>query len=70
MELSELMRKKPKETPAFICADCGTMYGRRDIGVATWHIGYCDICGDYCPVTEPRDFGGLLPGWKLDMEEV
>lgn len=61
------MRKKPREYPVWVCADCGLTYGRRACGIATWHPDYCDICGDYCMVTEPRDFGGLIDGWKMDL---
>lgn len=50
--------------PDFICLECGTAYGRRPSGLATWHRDICDICGKYAPLTEPRDFGHLKPNWK------
>lgn len=63
------MRKKMREYPVWICQDCGETYGRKPCGIATWHEDFCDVCGAYGPVTEPRDFGGLIDGWKMDMEE-
>lgn len=51
--------------PAWVCADCGERYGRREAGAATWHSGNCGVCGDTgVQVTEPRDFGHLRPGWQ------
>ena len=40
----------------WICDQCGNLYGSRD-NVATYHMGTCDVCGEYKAVTEPRDFG-------------
>lgn len=48
------------ESPAHVCANCGTQYGRHECGMATWHKGTCDVCGKRRPVTEARDFGGLV----------
>jgi hypothetical protein len=50
-----------------ICADCGAQFGKHKCGLATWHMGYCAICGRYKAVTEPRDFGGLREGegWRV-----
>lgn len=50
---------KAIEYPNWICAKCGASYGNHDPGVATWHIGKCDICGRTTEITEPRDFGHL-----------
>jgi hypothetical protein len=50
--------------PAYICADCGQSHGRRPVGIATWHMGICDLCGRPEMVTEPRDFGHLKDSWK------
>jgi hypothetical protein len=52
----------PQRThPAWVCHDCGTRYGRRVPGEAsTWHIDTCDVCGQEKPVTQPRDYGGLM----------
>jgi hypothetical protein len=48
--------------PAWVCFDCGEKYGRRPVGVATWHEGTCGVCrSPGVLVTEPRDFGHL-PG--------
>lgn len=64
------MRKKAKENPVWICGDCGDLYGRRGCSESsTWHVGFCDLCGDHCAVTEPRDFGGLIDGYKEDLKE-
>jgi hypothetical protein len=45
--------------PTWICTSCGEEYGNKCCGVATWHVGVCDICGIETSVTEPRDFGHL-----------
>ena len=50
--------------PRWVCALCGAAHGRRECGIATWHIGTCDMCGVKTEVTEPRDFGGLRSGWR------
>ena len=50
--------------PTWICGDCGTIYGRKPCGVATWHFDKCDVCGEETTVTEPRDFGHLKDGWQ------
>lgn len=51
--------------PAWICAPCGKLYGKRECGQATWHEGdECGVCGDVTDTTEPRDFGHLNNGWK------
>lgn len=49
--------------PEWICAACGIKYGRHACGIATWHSGKCDVCGEESIVTEPRDFGHLKDGW-------
>lgn len=52
--------------PDWICNVCGKAYGKRPEGNpygATYHIDECDICGEVCEVTEPRDFGHLKKGW-------
>jgi hypothetical protein len=54
--------------PAWVCFDCGEKYGRRPVGVATWHEGTCGVCrSPGVLVTEPRDFGHL-PGRKRARE--
>jgi hypothetical protein len=50
--------------PSSICADCGEKHGRRTVGVATWTVTTCDMCGCNVPCTEPRDFGHLRTGWQ------
>lgn len=52
-----------KPYPAWCCDDCGYKHGRRRAGIATWHAGTCDVCGEKKNVTEPRDFGHF-PNWK------
>lgn len=54
------MRDRDSNYPVWICAYCGNKYGRKGCGVATWHMDFCDICGTYTSVTEPRDFGGII----------
>ena len=52
--------------PVWICHPCGTDHGYHEAGVATWHIGVCDICGTKnVRVTEPRDFGHLRSSWMV-----
>lgn len=51
--------------PAWICADCGTKYGRAKEGhLATFHFGnpsdpldVCGWCGKSRGITQPRDYG-------------
>lgn len=51
--------------PAWICADCGTKYGRaKDGHCPTFHFGNpddpmdaCGWCGTKHGITEPRDYG-------------
>lgn len=43
--------------PAWICSDCGNVYGKYPDGhCATWHTDICGWCGETKPCTEPRDF--------------
>ena len=52
--------------PIWICNPCGTTHGHREAGVATWHIGACNVCGmKDVSVTEPRDFGHLKSSWLV-----
>lgn len=55
--------------PDWICHDCGVKYGKRLLPdhVATFHIDKCDVCGRDTLVTEPRDFGHLMPGWEREL---
>lgn len=40
---------------SWVCYDCGVdRWGLP--GIATWHEGVCDVCGETTTVTEPRDF--------------
>lgn len=56
-----------KEYPSWICSDCGNKHGRRECGVATWHMSACDVCGqDNVLVSEPRDYGHLNDTWKKE----
>lgn len=50
--------------PGRICSDCGRKFGRRMPEAATWSMGECHLCGRSGPVTQPRDFGNLKPGWE------
>jgi len=50
---------KTIDYPVWICADCGEKYGRRECGIACWHVDTCGICGEKKLCTEPRDFGHL-----------
>lgn len=55
-----------RDYPTWICADCGEKHGRRPPGVASWHMGTCDICGKLHAVTEPRDYGHL--NWPINQQ--
>lgn len=46
--------------------DCGQRYGKgiKSIRVSTWSQGTCDLCGQTVWLTEPRDFGHLVPNWQ------
>lgn len=53
--------------PDWICAACGEIHGKGRCGLATWHMGTCDVCKTKnTPITEPRDFGHLKESWKDD----
>ena len=46
--------------PEWLCSECGhkAQQDKDKISAfATWHMHYCDVCGDMSPVTQPRDFG-------------
>lgn len=60
--------KETLDYPQWVCARCGHRHGRRSPDVASWHTGECGVCGDYAPVTEPRDFGHIQ--WPLTREEM
>ena len=51
--------KTINQYPAWICHECGTKYGKRVCGVATWHTDICGICRKGVACTEPRDYGYL-----------
>ena len=55
--------------PDWVCYDCGKKHGSFKCGMATWHKGKCGACGEERSVTEPRDFGYLLTGWKDRRDE-
>ncbi len=42
--------------------DCGRLYGKYSVGCSSVHSGTCDVCGEFKPVTETRDFGYLVKG--------
>lgn len=59
--------------PTWICIDCGELLGKwfasgKYTGpfnlCSTMHTGICDVCKQKKTVTEPRDFGHLIPDWK------
>lgn len=64
------MKQAAYEQPDWVCSQCGEKYGRRKTGfMATWHKGTCGVCRQTKTVTEPRDFGFLVNGWKNIMEK-
>jgi hypothetical protein len=66
MSKSTLKRLAEQKYPEWICKPCGDKYGNRPVGLATWHVDTCDVCGEVTEVTEPRDFGHLKQGWEND----
>lgn len=52
------------DQPAWVCHACGVKYGSFRAGLATWHQDTCGCCSRETSVTEPRDYGYLLHGWK------
>lgn len=52
------------DQPPWTCYDCGMKYGSFKAGQCTWHAGVCPVCGEKHSLTEPRDFGYFLLGWK------
>ena len=69
IEHAAYMVAEMKEYPAWVCSTCGEKFGRRECGVATWHVGICGVCGIEASVTEPRDYGHLLGDWPLTVVE-
>lgn len=61
-----MMGLKPYDYPDQVCISCGNRHGRGmpEGHLCTMHLGECGICGETRPVTEPRDFGHLKPGWR------
>lgn len=48
------------EYPSWVCWDCGTKASQvkeHQGGVATYHMGICEVCKESKAVTQPRDFG-------------
>ena len=63
-----MTKKKPKantrlEMPYFICSSCGLKYGDYSVGISSYSVAICEICGVQDMCTEPRDFG-YIPRWK------
>lgn len=59
--------------PDWVCASCGSKYGRRTSDrelISCWHTGICGVCGIEASVTEPRDFGHLRAGWEFHSANV
>lgn len=55
------------ENTEWVCVDCGERYGRRAVGMATFHIDECGVCGQQKAVTQPRDYGYLKTGWQTHL---
>lgn len=51
--------------PAWVCAECGYLYGRAPAHKHTdWSRGRCEVCGEDKPaVADPRDFSWMQQGW-------
>ena len=72
-----MSRSKPY--PAWVCNDCGEKYGTWYQGgvytgpknhCSTNHYGTCNVCGKTnVSVTEPRDYGHLVKGWDVVVQE-
>lgn len=57
------------DQPTWVCYTCGRKYGSFKPGTCTWHKDTCGVCGKDATVTEPRDFGYLLQGWRKKYDE-
>lgn len=53
-----------KDQPPWVCHTCGVKYGFFRPGICTWHKDTCGVCNELHSVTDPRDFGYLVKGWK------
>jgi hypothetical protein len=52
-----------------VCRDCGLKYGVYSVGCSSVWEGVCNVCDEYKPVTETRDYGYLMTGIrKLKLE--
>ena len=70
------MKSNTSSQPAWCCLTCGTKFGRWYVSgtytgpvghLATWHPDTCGVCGYGRDVTEPRDFGYLIPAWNKNL---
>jgi hypothetical protein len=59
--------------PTWICHDCGELLGNWFASgeytgpfnlCSTMHTGTCGVCKQEKTVTEPRDYGHLIPDWE------
>jgi predicted ATP-dependent serine protease len=48
--------RKESLTPKWVCFKCGYRAAKRSFEVSAWHMGKCDVCKEWKPVTGPRDF--------------
>jgi predicted ATP-dependent serine protease len=44
------------KSPKWVCFRCGYKAAKRSYEVSAWHMGKCDVCKEWKPVTGPRDF--------------
>lgn len=44
--------------PSWTCTECAEDYGgvEKEGYLASWHLGYCDVCKQEKLVTEPKDY--------------
>jgi hypothetical protein len=52
-----------------VCRDCGHKYGVYSVGCSSVWEGVCNVCDEYKPVTETRDYGYLVTGIRKLIKE-
>lgn len=57
-------------TADICCKDCGTKYGKYSVGCSSTWYGDCQVCGEYKPVTEVRDWGYLTKGINEEKAKI
>lgn len=65
-----------KDQPEWVCHSCGVTHGflyhsemvsyrTENTEYSTYHMGTCGVCEANESVTQPKDYGYLLPSWEI-----